>query len=102
VEHEDVGAGKYITFKRQDFLEWFRPGMTVATPPEEVPDAVVIRLQDSFAPVALCAYKNAVRASIEDENVGIDRITRRRLVELYEYFHERSEKSWMNPRRLPD
>lgn len=99
--------GKYITFKRQDFYNWWNQGSVGGTQhevpsPEDVKDAVVIRLQDSFAPVALCAYKNAVRAAIEDEHVGIDRATRARLVDLYEYFHERSEKSWIIPRRLPD
>ena len=52
-----VDEGKYITFKRSEFLdvmnEWVAPAIRNAALRMALADAVVIRRQDFFAPAAL-------------------------------------------------
>jgi hypothetical protein len=67
---------------------------------EPVPDAVVIRRQDVFAPPALDAYANAITVVIESGCLAIE--DRRRLQGVADYFHDQAAKSWSEQRKLPD
>ncbi len=54
-----------------------------------IPDAVVIRLQDTFAPGALWAYANSVATMLDViNNYGIqfDKSSKDELVQVHEYF----------------
>lgn len=100
---------KFITFKRPEMEKWMAnnpsPGL-----PSPVPDAVVIRRQDKFAPPALDAYSNSILVAIEmfmDSGMGDQmndkqEATLNRLQEIADYFHEAAVASWTSQRKLPD
>ncbi len=68
-----------------------------------VPDAVVIRRQDAFAPPALDAYANAIQCVIEVlQQDGIPTHHDSALREIADYFHDQACKAWDSPRKLPD
>ncbi len=102
---------KYITFSREDWVQWWnQPGIggtihDIVTP-KEIEDAVIIRRQDIFAPPAFDAYANAMTVvmvtlasgewNVEDQR-SIDR-----LKEISDYFHEQAVLSWSTERKMPD
>lgn len=103
---------KYIVFKRPDF-EKLLVDLAGSLSPEvgnalnnfvsgEVPDAVVIRRQDVFAPPALDSYANSITVAMqlvpETGEPGI----KERLSAIADYFHDQAEQSWHTDRKLPD
>ena len=80
----------------------------------ELPDAVVIRRQDIFAPPALDAYANGIRVAVIALGEGVALLdgfpdTRQEINELRErldakadYFHGQAVLSWGAVRKLPD
>lgn len=100
---------KYVVFKRE---EWEREA--AGHFPEPVPDAVVIRRQDAFAPPALDAYANSMLTVVETmveivkglpEGEARTRLQTQidALNETSHYFHEQAVASWeQDDRKLPD
>lgn len=97
---------KYMTFKRDELEKWMAnnpsPGL-----PSPVPDAVVIRRQDAFAPPALDAYANAIMCVIEvlspmsaEDEALYDKLGD--LQDISDYFHAQASVSWDAERKLPD
>lgn len=74
----------------------------------QVPDAVVIRRQDIFAPPALDSYANGITLALEvlseaDGGADIyDAEIPKRLREIADYFHEQAQASWNTVRKVPD
>ena len=101
----DLTDEKYIVFKRDEW-EAIVTDKGTATRNEflraVVPDAVVIRRQDKFAPPALDAYANAITMVVEAlRPLGLDDRAER-LQEVADYFHEQAVASWETDRKLPD
>ena len=96
---------KYVTFKREEFTQWMN---SVASGLDfgdlrEVPDAVVIRLQDVFASSALFAYANSIRTTVEIlQGSGYDRSVIDRLNEIADYFVTRAEEATKFDGKVPD
>lgn len=99
---------KYVVFKRQDW-ERYTQRRDIGTPDylKPVPDAVVIRCQDVFAPPALDAYGNAILCVIEAHHSvpalvdnNINRL--KQLQDIADYFHRRATEAWQMHRKLPD
>lgn len=78
-----------------------------------VPDAVVIRLQDVFAPPALYAYANSISVAVEvlEREERIDPFSPRgvrlfeqiaNLKQIADYFAQAAEESAHVDRKLPD
>ena len=109
---------KYLVWKRDEMEKWMSENPTPSLP-TPVPDAVVIRRQDVFAPPALDAYANAIQcvvetlekvkrgAEVRDEKPDrpmdytpgeiIDRLR-----DIADYFHEQATVAWKSDRKLPD
>lgn len=123
---QKVDDQKYIVFKRDAFYQLMGE---LALPPylhheeasaqwdcaplaqrikeraeqECLPDAVVIRRQDAFAPPALDAYANAIQCVIEVlQQDGIPTHHDSALRAIADYFHEQACKAWDTQRKLPD
>lgn len=95
---------KYVVIRWEDWQEAMakvnRPDVQVLA----LTDAVVIRLQDVFAPPALDAYANSITVAIEMMQ-GLDDadpIKVKRLREIASYFHEQARISWETERKVPD
>jgi hypothetical protein len=129
---EKIDDQKYIVFKRNDFYEmmgklalppYFGETGTgrkevagkhwnCAPIAEEIkataertclPDAVVIRRQDVFAPPALDAYANAIQVVVEmSQGSSVNGASLEHLREVADYFHEQACKAWECQRKLPD
>lgn len=117
---EESVDDKYITFKREDYetllqqigglglhdVEEILQGLSE----REVPDAVVIRRQDVFAPPALDAYSNSIMSTVEligelyttePMPAGLnDKLSG--LKDVSTYFHEQAVESWNTNRKFPD
>jgi hypothetical protein len=98
-------AEKYVVAKTEDFDRWWddvgygMPDLNV------IPDAVVIRRQDIFAPPALDAYANGIRVAIEamkSDNAGYNDKVVERLEDIAQYFHEQALLAWETDRKVPD
>lgn len=94
---------KYIVFKRAEFDQWLinhpsdllgKDGNYAVVP---VPDAVVIRRQDVFAPPALDAYANSISIALE-----ISEAPNTHLQVIADYFHEQACEAWQTDRKIPD
>lgn len=109
---------KYIVFKRDEFEKWAEVDAAYGFP-APIPDAVVIRRQDVFAPPALDAYANAilcvvtalegVKRGAEIRNEKPDRPIdytpgemAERLQGIADYFHQQATMAWESERKLPD
>lgn len=107
---------KYITFKRQDWEAWERehkgaqgegrPALRSPLPPPEIPDAVVIRMQDEFGPYAADFYSSMIVSGLNmmERMVpgGVSSDLYNRLSETSDYFHERAEEGFAQERKFPD
>lgn len=103
---------KFIVFKRADWerlkLEQAHDGQHFCQLTEaesaQVPDAVVIRCQDAFAPPALDAYANNIMCVTEAlaEAHPLQPNTVERLRGIADYFHQRAAEAWQVERKLPD
>jgi aspartyl-tRNA synthetase len=96
---------KYITFNRQDFLEWIA---TLPAYQEKIftdvnalalPDAVVIRRQDKFASPCLLTY--AVMISMVGKDHPDPRV-RADLLDIADYFQRQGELAGDEGWKLPD
>lgn len=68
-----------------------------------VPDAVVIRKQDSFAPFALEAYANNIASVVTvAHEMGLDDPRMDDLKDVADYFHSAAQESYDMVRKLPD
>lgn len=127
-----VGGGKYIVFKRDDFIQLMAE---LALPPYQaiphgmiagetwdsapiaeyvmqrvaetmIKDGVVIRRQDVFAPPALDAYANSIATTIEALRAtmpGEDgRVIIKQLTDVADYFHSQAKEAWETNRKMPD
>jgi hypothetical protein len=98
-------GSKYIVFKQEEFDRWAN-GLgerDMERMPLGLPDAVVIRRQDVFAPPALDAYANAIQVVIETLCNGAKPSGRtEQLQAIADYFHDQAAKSWTEQRKLPD
>lgn len=107
---------KYVVFKAEDFDRVY-PDMTIEAGNDslaglEVEDAVVIRLQDQFAPTALYTYGNTIQSHIEmmdnlfDEMFGKPRSHLhervRHLEKVRDYFFAKAQESANMKKKLPD
>jgi hypothetical protein len=100
---------KYIVFKRADWermkIEQQHDGQyfcqLTEAESEQVPDAVVIRCQDSFAPPALDMYASNVSQVVEAFGDSAPKHIKR-LKEIADYFHQRAAEAWQVERKLPD
>ena len=101
---------KYIVFKREDFERYIFPHGSPPYVDYEVRDAVVIRRQDVFAPPALDAYANLIRAAIDifvDAGGFVPGVDEEppaiaRLSKIADYFHEQAMAAWDTHRKIPD
>lgn len=111
---------KYSVFKREDLVAILRTAsvsystITQILSTYEVPDAVVIRRQDSFAPPALDAYANGIQAVIEtykslekviwgnEEPLPEFTAVLDNLQSKADYFHSQAALAWSADRKLPD
>jgi hypothetical protein len=100
---------KYITFKRQEFLELVSPeARNFATSKAlydklldlALPDAVVIRRQDYFASPALNAYASCI--AIAARFMNDDLVRQGELLAIADYFHQQAELSGDEAWKLPD
>jgi hypothetical protein len=126
------GDNKYMVFKRSEFYEMMgrlalppyngqtstgrkeRAGAhwdcaPIAANIQEVaertcvPDAVVIRRQDVFAPPALDAYANAIATAVEVMKVSMGFEDQAALLMgVADYFSDQAAKAWQERRKLPD
>lgn len=115
---------KYLVWKRDEMENWMSERATEGLP-SPVPDAVVIRRQDVFAPPALDAYANAMQCVIEafsratsgteiiepNANIeGDDSLSiyftpseiAKRLQEVADYFHQQAALAYEGDRKFPD
>lgn len=93
---------KYVTFKKQEFVEWLDRLEMDDSALNKVADAVVIRRQDSFAPAALSAYAmNIAMAAkiLDDEGMGGKA---RELQEIADYFSDQADLAMAESFKLPD
>lgn len=96
---------KYLVVKREDWERWADEEQLVAQRrcPPEVEDAVVIRRQDVFAPLAISAYSNAITVALGLIKEGVTSSTRAvKLRAIADYFREQSAMAWDADRKLPD
>lgn len=105
---------KYITFKYEDFGEMLlkiaNDGLTAKLgealndlASNEITDAVVIRLQDEFAPPALDAYANSIRVALEVTKMDGGPIGRAvQLQGIADYFSQKAAEAWQMNRKIPD
>lgn len=96
---------KYIVFKKDEFQEWFETAANDSVPfpiPNPVPDAVVIRRQDVFAPPALDCYANSISVALELFPTDADDHLHDYLQSVADYFHLNATASWAIDRKLPD
>lgn len=107
--------GKYVTFKAEA-LDKLLVGLAGSLSPTvgealnefvsaALDDAVVIRLQDNFAPPALDSYANSIMSAVlllETSGVELDMVEVGRLKEIADYFHTQAVRSWQINRKLPD
>jgi hypothetical protein len=93
---------KYITFKRQDFLEWLSEispdGYLDDVNALALPDAVVIRRQDSFASPCLLTYASMI--SMVGEHHPEPPI-KAELLAIADYFQRQGELAGDEARGLP-
>lgn len=107
--------GKYKVFKTETIDELLLAFSKRLTPEvgealnnllsAEIPDAVVIRRQDVFAPPALDAYANAILTGVEiakHSGADIDNERVAALSEVATFFHEQAVLSWNTNRKFPD
>lgn len=96
---------KYIVFKRDDY-DGYKWDQKYILEGFAIPDAVVIRKQDVFAPPALEGYANAITCVLEAlEGVAITEETSEiiwRLRRVADYFHGQAEDAYNFQRKLPD
>lgn len=93
---------KYIVWKRDEMEKWMASHPTEGLP-IPVPDAVVIRRQDVFAPPALDSYANAILCVIEAvKGVPSNAPIVERLADTAEYFRGQAEAAYQVRRKLPD
>ena len=101
--------GKYIVLKAEAMdaiaeelaSTYFHAGGLVRSLVKEhtLPDAVVIRRQDVFAPPALDAYANSIRVALA---LAPQNGVTAQLAKIADYFHEQAVISWDANRKLPD
>ena len=100
---------KYITFKRQEFLEAMSPqALNYASSEAKydeilklaLPDVVVIRRQDYFATPALNAYASCI--AIAARLMQHDLVRQQELLAIADYFHQQAELSGDEAWKLPD
>lgn len=112
---------KYLVWKRSEMEQWMSERATDGLP-SPVPDAVVIRRQDVFAPPALDAYANAIQCVIEALNkvngevfepranvgeFGLEELftpkeVAARLRDVADYFSQQAALAYQSTRKLPD
>lgn len=90
---------KYVVFKR-DAWDREKLAQMYAVGLKEVPDAVVIRLQDAFAAPALDAYANAISVALKLLDKDNENYTALRTIA--DYFHEAAAESWQLETKVPD
>lgn len=102
---------KYITFKREDFLNFFTlrsHGIDLEDMPSPIEDAVVIRRQDIFSAPALEAYANSILATVDAAASFAEVPTAeiqaklKKLRDIADYFHDQASEAWLTVRKLPD
>jgi len=94
---------KYIVFKAEDYAHWMMDGRRIQGLPEPLPDAVVIRLKDSYAMSALHAYANAILTVLDIMGDNMDPETYQQQLDICDYFHQKAvESGEMKGKRLPD
>lgn len=97
---------KYVVVKREEWDALLRvaPAMVAEHFPEPIPDAVVIRRQDVFAPPALDTYANAIYTAVEILRMqnGQHADEARRLLNIADYFHGQAVTAWQTNRKVPD
>lgn len=89
---------KYVVFKRE---EWENRRGHI---PAEVSDAVVIRMQDMFAPSAFFAYAQSISTTIEIvEELGFpSEVFTKRMRATADYFMQAGEEAQKLQRKIPD
>lgn len=102
---------KYAVFKAND-VHWADDGSAHVALQAVLDDAVVIRLQDAFAPPALDAYANSIITAVEAATVllaGLPDDAQQTLQAqikglrgIADFFSEQAAKSWSVNRHLPD
>lgn len=112
---------KYLVWKRNEMEKWMSERATEGLP-SPVPDAVVIRRQDIFAPPAFDAYANAIQCVIEallkvsgelEEPMSkvpeffpattfTPQEVAKRLQDVADYFHAQASIAYDSERKLPD
>jgi len=118
-----MNDSKYLVFKRAEMERWMESNASPGLP-TPLPDAVVIRRQDVFAPPALDAYANAIQCVIEallrvtsaseiiEPNANVPgqedsiyftpREVAKRLQDVADYFHMQASLAYDTERKLPD
>lgn len=93
---------KYVVFDRHSFSLWLgkHASRSQLDGLEEIPDSVVIRRQDMFAPPALHTYANslAIAARLADATSG----QAKQLQRIADYFHEQAVAAEAEAYKLPD
>jgi hypothetical protein len=93
---------KYITFKRQDFLEWLGEispdGYLDDVNALSLPDAVVIRRQDSFASPCLLTYASMISMVGQHHP---EPPVKAELLAIADYFQRQGELAGDEARGLP-
>ena len=96
-EREDqMEDNKYVVFKAEDYDD---PSGTGPTP---IDDAVVIRLQDTFAAPALYGYANSIAVAIGILNLHGLQMVAGDLQKTADYFVTMAEESMNRQTKLPD
>jgi len=102
----DMPSGeKYVTYNRQDFLEWiasmpaYQERMHSDLEALAIKDAVVIRRQDKFASPCLLTY--AAMIGMVGENHPDPKV-RAELLDIADYFQRQGELSGEEAWKLPD
>jgi len=90
---------KYRVFKFHDAIS-VTDGYVTFKVDQEVMDAVVIRLQDVFAPPALDSYANSIAIALE--LIASDGEQWKSLRAIADYFSEQASISWDTNRKIPD
>jgi hypothetical protein len=104
VNHTD----KYVVFNRKEFFDWIHSVASGIIGPDEIeareiPDATVIRGQDTFAPPVLELYANCVTITIQLLRCSHgDLAAIKRLQDIADIFQDRAQESWSMFRKLPD
>jgi hypothetical protein len=101
---------KYIVFKRDDY-EAYKWDQRYMLEEQAIPDAIVIRKQDVFAPPALEGYANAIVCVIDslkhaqkefgiiDADLAAEIASLQRIAD---YFKAQADDSYDFQRKLPD